>query len=417
MSNRLYDSTAAMQVIGCAIKNPNLLDSDGIYFFNQEDFVTDLHRVIFSSIFNLRQMGTQTISIKVIEDYLNNGHLESYGIYKASNGAQWLEQVIQNADLPNFDYNYNRLKKYTLLREYDKIGINCNWLYDPDNILDPTKKEQQEEYFDSLSLEEISNLVNNKVLDVKDCYVDNISNSYSQIGEGIDELFDSLFTTPDIGAPFQDKIFNTVTRGARLGKYYLRSAPTGVGKSRMMLADMLYIAANKIYDTYSNSWKDNGESWPSLFISTELELEEIQMMCVAFLSGISEQKIRTGEIKKDNERIKTAIEILKQSPLYIEVLPDFNVKDVENTIKRNIRINKVQYVAFDYINSSLGLLSEMSQKTRGVNMREDNILFLLSTRLKELAVEFNIFIESGTQTNAKLCIGNNTLSVYQRSNI
>lgn len=417
MSNRLYDSTAAMQVIGCAIKNPNLLDSDGIYFFNQEDFVTDLHRVIFSSIFNLRQMGTQTISIKVIEDYLNNGHLESYGIYKASNGAQWLEQVIQNADLPNFDYNYNRLKKYTLLREYDKIGINCNWLYDPDNILDPTKKEQQEEYFDSLSLEEISNLVNNKVLDVKDCYVDNISNSYSQIGEGIDELFDSLFTTPDIGAPFQDKIFNTVTRGARLGKYYLRSAPTGVGKSRMMLADMLYIAANKIYDTYSNSWKDNGESWPSLFISTELELEEIQMMCVAFLSGISEQKIRTGEIKKDNERIKTAIEILKQSPLYIEILPDFNVKDVENTIKRNIRINKVQYVAFDYINSSLGLLSEMSQKTRGVNMREDNILFLLSTRLKELAVEFNIFIESGTQTNAKLCIGNNTLSVYQRSNI
>lgn len=229
MSNRLYDSTAAMQVIGCAIKNPNLLDSDGIYFFNQEDFVTDLHRVIFSSIFNLRQMGTQTISIKVIEDYLNNGHLESYGIYKASNGAQWLEQVIQNADLPNFNYNYNRLKKYTLLREYDKIGINCNWLYDPDNILDPTKKEQQEEYFDSLSLEEISNLINNKVLDVKDCYVDNISNSYSQIGEGIDELFDSLFTTPDIGAPFQDKIFNTVTRGARLGKYYLRSAPTGVG--------------------------------------------------------------------------------------------------------------------------------------------------------------------------------------------
>ena len=33
-------------------------------------------------------------------------------------------------------------------------------------------------------------------------------------------------------------------------------------------------------------------------------------------------------------------------------------------------------------------------------MREDSILFLLSTRLKELAVQYNIFIESSTQLNA-----------------
>lgn len=33
-------------------------------------------------------------------------------------------------------------------------------------------------------------------------------------------------------------------------------------------------------------------------------------------------------------------------------------------------------------------------------MREDSILFLLSTKLKEIAVEFNVFVMSATQTNA-----------------
>ena len=35
-------------------------------------------------------------------------------------------------------------------------------------------------------------------------------------------------------------------------------------------------------------------------------------------------------------------------------------------------------------------------------MREDIILSLLSTRLKEIANDFNVFIMSATQTNAKL---------------
>lgn len=167
-----------------------------------------------------------------------------------------------------------------------------------------------------------------------------------------------------------------------------------------MLADMLTIACSKRYNTSTLQWESMGEQWPSLFISTELDKEELQMMAIAYLSGINEQDIRRGVVGKSDPRIAEALNVLKTGELYIEILPDFTVKDVENTIKRNIRIHGVQYVAFDYINSSLGLLTEISQQTRGVSMREDSILFLLSTRLKELAIEFNIFIESGTQLNA-----------------
>ena len=399
MGNKLYDATAAIQVIGCSIVNPSLLDDDGIYFFNSEDFVSDAHKVVFTAIYNLRNMGNEILNTRVIEDYLKT-HPDSYGIYQSTNGAQWIAEAVHNADLANFDYNYNRLKKYTLLREYSKAGVDYSWLYDPDNVLDMRKKEQQEEYLDSLSLSQIADLIDNRIDSVRDMYVDNIDISMANLADGVDELFDRLAETPDFGAPFQDPTFNAVTRGARLGKYYLRSASTGLGKSRMMMADMLTIGCSEKYNTTTQKWESMGEAWPSLFISTELDKEELQMMAIAFLSGINEQDIRTGTVSRYDERIAKALEVLKEGQIYIEILPDFTVKDVENTIKRNIRLHGVQYIAFDYINSSLGLITEISQRTRGVSMREDSILFLLSTRLKELAIEFNVFIESATQLNA-----------------
>lgn len=402
MGSKLYDATAAIQVIGCSIINPSLLDDNGIYFFNDYDFVSDTHRVVFNAAYNLRHMGTEVLNARVIEDYLHDGHPESYGIYQATNGSQWINEAIENADLANFDYNYNRLKRCTLFREYSKAGVDYSWLYDPDNVLDIKKKEQQEEYLNTLTLSQIADLIDNRIEAVRDVCVDNIDISMANLADGVDDLFDRLLETPDIGAPFQDPTFNAVTRGARLGKYYLRSAPTGLGKSRMMIADMLTISCTEKYNTDTARWESMGEAWPALFISTELDKEELQMMAIAFLSGINEQDIRQGIINRSDQRIAKSLEVLKSGKLYIEILPDFTVKDVENTIKRNVRIHGVQYIAFDYINSSLGLITEISQRTRGVNMREDSILFLLSTRLKELAIEFNVFIESATQLNAKI---------------
>lgn len=229
MGSKLYDATAAIQVIGCAILNPSLLDDNGLYFFTDKDFVSDAHRVVFNAAYNLRHMGTETLNVRVIEDYLREGHPESYGVFQSTNGPQWIEEAVSNADLSNFDYNYNRIKKYTLLREYSKVGVDYSWLYDPDNVLDMRRKERQEEYLDSLSLSQIADLIDNRVESVRDVCVDNIDVSMANLADGVDDLFERLSVEPDVGAPFQDSTFNSVTRGARLGKYYLRSAPTGVG--------------------------------------------------------------------------------------------------------------------------------------------------------------------------------------------
>lgn len=340
-----YDTSAAIQVIGCTILQPNLLNEDGQYFYSADDFVTEIHRVAFGAVFNLHQMGAERITPKTIEDYLQ-GHPESYGVYQQSKGSEWLQNCIDTADIANFDYYYSRLKKMTLLRGYTKAGVDMTWLYDPDNLLDIEKKEQQEDYLNRISLNELADIVDNKILTVRDVYVDNATDHALRIGDSVAEVLASLEKTPEIGAPFADKGLNGITRGARYGKYYLRSAPTGVGKTRSMLADACYMACNAIFDPKKGKWVQKNNQ-PVLFISTELDVEELTTMALAFLTGYNEEDILLQRISFSDPVMVQAAQVLKESPLYLEILPDYTIKQVENTIKRNIRVNHTK-VVFNY---------------------------------------------------------------------
>ena len=115
-----------------------------------------------------------------------------------------------------------------------------------------------------------------------------------------------------------------------------------------MIADACYIACNKIYDE-NFGWISSGPCQPTLFITTEQELEEVQTMMLAFLSNVNEEHILNGEYDGDEEeRVYEAAKILAASPLFVEELPDFSLQDVENKIRKNIRDHDVKYV-FDPI--------------------------------------------------------------------
>lgn len=382
------------------MKNPSLLEEDGRYFYNENDFMSDFHRIVFGCINNLYQMGAKKITTVDIENYLI-GRPEAKQIYMASKGSEWLTQTAENADLANFEYYYSRMKKMTLLRGYESCGMDVRFLYNPDEIFNEQQKRQQEDYLDSLSLNEIADLIDNKIFDIRAKCVDNATDEATSIGDSIFDLLDLLSKEPDMGKPMYGKYINTITRGCRLKKVYLRSGATGQGKSRTMMADACYLACDRMYDKTSDSWIDIGDKNPVTFISTELELSELQTMALAFLSEVNEEHILSNRYDfGEYERVQEAAKILKTSPIYIEELPDFNLKDIENTIKRNIRVNECQYVFLDYIHTSMKILEEISRRSGGVRLREDNILFLLGVKLKDLANQFGVFILSGTQLNA-----------------
>ena len=169
-----------------------------------------------------------------------------------------------------------------------------------------------------------------------------------------------------------------------------------------MIADACSIACNKIYNLETRQWEDNGTREPTQFITTEQEEDEIQTMMIAFLSGVNEDHILENTYVGDEwERVTEAAAILSKSPLYIKKLPDFSLQDIENTIKFGIRQYDTRYIFMDYIHSSMKILSEISSKAGVRGLREDNILFMISVRLKDICNEYGVFIMSATQLNAE----------------
>ena len=398
MSSKYVDTTAVMQVIGSVFKNPGLLSQTDKYTITEEDFDSDFHKVAFGAIYKIYELGADKVTLENISDFLST-RPKSEAIFKQAKGEDWINQVAESAIPEAFDYYYSRLKKFSLLRAYDKCGIDVRFIYDPDNILDVKKRQIQEDQLDTSSLEDIANKIDGMIEEIKMTYVDGAYGKASQAGEGIVDLIDRLKQYPEVGVPLYGPLINTVTRGARLKKFYLRSAATGVGKSRKLIADACNFACNMIYDEMFG-WIKNGTKQPTLFITTEQELEETQTMMLAFLSNVNEEHILNGKYEgNEEERVREAAKILADSPLYVEELPDFSLKDIENTIKKNIRDNGVMYICLDYIHTSMKILEEITKRSGGVKLREDNILFMLSIRLKDLCNQYGIFIESATQLN------------------
>ena len=397
---KYVDISSIIQVIGGIYINPSLLDIEDKYFFYEEDFTEEFHKILFGSIYNLHALGAKEITINAIEDYLKQ-RPKKLAVYKANKGQEYLQKLSQNVQLAAFDYYYKRMKKMTLMRMYQSIGMDLSWLYDIDNILDVKKKQAQEDWLDNTSIEEIAEIIDKKITDIRLKYVDDSTDKASHAGEGALELLERLKETPEVGYPLFGPLINTVTRGARLKKFYLRSAATGVGKTRAMIADSCSIACDEIYDSTQQKWINNGTKEPTIFITTEQEKDEIQTMMIAFLSNVDEEHIISGEYYVGEwERVIYAANLLSKCPLYIEQLPDFSLKDIENAIKRGIRDYEVKYVFFDYIHTSMKILTEVSSKTGIKGLREDNVLFMISIRLKDLCNQYGVFIMTATQLNA-----------------
>ena len=136
-----------------------------------------------------------------------------------------------------------------------------------------------------------------------------------------------------------------------------------------------------------------------MFIATEQTKKEIQRMILAYLTGFNESKFRYGNFStRENRIIKQALWIMKQyeENFFIVQMPSPRIDLVKNLVREQVMLHGIEYVFYDYVFISPSLLGEF----KGVSLRNDEILLMFSTALKELAVELNICMFTSTQVNA-----------------
>lgn len=396
----LTDKLLNRQIIGCIMKNPLLLVNNKILV---EDFGSNrMARILFINIRNLFTNGAKTIEPLEVEQEIER-HETSSVIYKQERGFEVLKESFEIAKEENFPLYYTKLKKLALLRELKKKGYDISPYYKEEH---ETVREESEtiERFDNSTVEDILDYVEGNFNKIKRDFL-NGRKEDSQASKGIDELIDSFLEQPEMGVELCGAMYNTAMMGARLGKYYLRSGKSGLGKSRLTVFDICKICFPVYWSHKKNCFvkelDEEGSIRParkSLIITTELSKDEIQTMILAYLSGVNEKKILMGSYESGElDRVRFAAKIIKQyqEDLFIDEVADPNLTNIQSLIRKYATVDKVQYVGYDYIYTSPSLLNQFDGK-----IREDTALMLLSTQLKDLAKEYNLFITTATQVNA-----------------
>lgn len=393
------DKMATIQVLGCLIKNPMLIVDDR-YRMCVEDFPERFHQILYGAIDNMAKSGVQDLNSISIDDYLSK-YPRQYRVFCENKGMEYVENAVEMAQLENFDYYYLTFRKFGLLSQFEKRGFDTTPIYDS-TIIDVDQLTEMQRKFDECSIEDIFNYFEVGISELKEVY-DNSSDVVGvQAAKGMSELKEQYKKAPEMGMPMGSAKLTTIARGRRLKKLYLKSAPTSAGKSRVSVGDAAYVSIPYYYDINNKEWINTGYSASSLIITTELEIDEVQTLVMAFVSGVSEEHILDGVYEKgEEERVDQAIKYISESKLFIEQIPNFNIEDVENTIKKYKLKYQVGYVWFDYIHTSMKILSEVANKTRGVKLREDNVLLMFSDRMKTLANTLNIHIDTSTQVNGE----------------
>lgn len=393
----LSDKNAMMQIIGCLLKNPMIL-IDTKYILTKNDFDLPLAKNIFHAISNLfQQYKVENISIVDIDNYFQKTEA-GYDNFKKQNGLQYLNDCLEISNLSSFDFYYDRLKKMSALRALKNDGFDISKIYN-ENEFDLVKEQKQQEKLDRMTVQDIFDTYTKSISDLQYNYVCKDDSEEGPIASGVDKLFEELQQNPEIGIPLQGDIYNTIVRGARLKKFYLISGASGTGKTRQMVGHACTIAFPERYDTKTNRWIVTGKGNKILFFATEMDKEETQTMILAHISGINEDKILNNyyETPEEKQRIYDAIKIMdyyKDNFIFVRI-GDPSIGQIKALIKKEVLKYNIKYVFYDYIFSSPGLLMEY----KDLNLREDVVLTMLSTALKDLANELNVFIMSGTQLN------------------
>lgn len=366
---------------------------------NKDDAVTRFQRLALAALLEyIHENGTNHPVTAFDVENLIRPYPSAFKCWKENHGARYLAGTIKTTKHNNPEYDYRMVKKYHYLRIYKNEGMDITGLLNYksnnfDNILARFRK---------MSIDDVVDYFSNKTDRIKKSWQDTNNDVQSfEIGDGIREHLNSLFKSTQLGYPFQNKFYNQLFGGMRRSKYMIRSTVTGGGKTRQALKDFCNVAFSSFYDPYKKRWVKTGSSYPALFISTELNKDELQNIVLAYLTGIDSKDITFGKFRNHPKQVallKQALPIIENANFYFEYVEDFNSSDIESLIDKYARQYHVRYVDFDYIQDSPRLMQEL-KKSYGSGLRSDQALVYLSKELKKLAEKYQIFVMTATQVN------------------
>ena len=251
---------AEMCFVGSLYSNPDLYVSYGNFMRSKYDFADPVTRFLYDNLETYYLTFSQTVDEKKINVFMsqNDERLKEFKHYK---GWKTVQRFIELADTNDIDNYFNLVKKYSLLREYEKNGF-------PVNKIINSKK------FDSLTANDIYRIIRIKADKINT--VINAGDEAVELTKDNSSAVNSYIDVPMMGLLTPWYLYNEMFLGLTQEDVILEGFLSNEGKTRklMKLAAYVTLVQNKSFLLMSNEMSE--KKLRSCLITTVLNNAEFK---------------------------------------------------------------------------------------------------------------------------------------------
>lgn len=217
--------TNEILLVGSIYKKPDLFVENGNYIKSKYDFYDEATKFFYDNAEVVYQTRSQEFNRSVISTYMAEDS-ERLSMYKKYGGWKTIEKWMELAQPDNISGYFEVLKKYSLLREYQRNGFEIS------KIINHHK-------FEMLSAVDIYRLIRSKTDRIHTVI---LTNQEAEIlNNNIKTTLLHCMETPDLGLQIPFPVMNDITRGMKKKSVMAVGMLSNAGKSRLMTKLIAYI--------------------------------------------------------------------------------------------------------------------------------------------------------------------------------
>ena len=180
--------------MGCLLKQPSLL-AQPQYPLSKNDFAPEqFHKILYLAIQCLYNEGVSEVTEIEVENIVKNKPAY-FEVLQDNNYIDFINTSKELSVIENFDYYYNTIRKFALLRDLKENGIDIKEFYD-----ELQNENEQVVKLEKLSIQDILNVVELKGVKLRSKYDTKYVRTEMVAGENTEALIEEFEQTPAFGA-------------------------------------------------------------------------------------------------------------------------------------------------------------------------------------------------------------------------
>ena len=373
MVHIINNPNSERSLLSLCLNNADLLvevESNEVY---SQHFTIPAHRHIFTAMMYLYSKGTKPSPLSIMEvitDKKAKEEIENFG------GLSYIEDMsLMEIDKSNLKIFCAKIKQTYARKE----------LYD---VCETAKNFMLSDESEKLNPSELVGQIENKLTEIANSAIN--ETSVYKMGTDLQQRLEERAKQPTLVAGLQVgwTVFDRLTNGGQAGDLIIVCARAKMGKS-------------VILTNWAKTFAIEDEL-PVLYIDTEMTSEEQEDRLVSMITQIPVQEIVTGLFAVDTEngtaqekiqKIKDAVQQIKNAPYYHVYMPNFSAEKVTALAKQYKAKFNIQALFMDYIKIPASQGGSLQQ------IKEYQALGFFTSTLKDIAGTLKIPVYSAVQEN------------------